>query len=67
MVIHRCPKCGTIMVPARYDPRVGVPVTLGLPGRRGRQAIRLVCENGHQSIFLLHGHPERDGDDDDAE
>lgn len=61
---RRCPKCGTIMTPARYDPRVGVPVVLRLPGRSGRQAIRLVCENGHQSVFLLRGQPQRnDGDD----
>jgi hypothetical protein len=60
VVTRRCPQCGTIMTPARYDPRVGVPVVLRLPGRRGREAIRL----GHQSVFLLRGQLRDDGDDD---
>lgn len=61
--MRRCRKCGTLMTPARYDPRVGVPVVLRLPGRDGREAIRLICENGHQSVFVLRGHQEDDGDD----
>jgi hypothetical protein len=62
MITRRCLKCGTLMTPAGYDPRVGVPVVLRLPGRRGREAIRLICENGHQSVFLLRNQPQDDDD-----
>jgi hypothetical protein len=44
--------------------RVGVPTILRLPGRGGKEANRLFCENGHPSVFLLIGHPERDADED---
>lgn len=65
LIARRCPRCGTLMSPARDDPRTQSPERLRLPGPRGGEAIRLIRENGHLSVFLVHDVPR--GGEGDAE
>lgn len=53
ILTRRCPQCGTLMTPARYDPHTGIAERFRLPGLLGGDAIRLACENGHMSVFLV--------------
>ena len=63
IICRRCMRCDTLMTPARYETRTGMPERLRLPGPHGGEAIRLLCENGHLAVLLVRDlSPSDNGD-----